>query len=172
MPPAPKGLGEKRAIVFHVNDDALLPITETLTSRSIRTITEHTVRDLKKTLRTEPPEYLIIGAGYLISRAPTLLFSLTKEFRYIPIILTVTEGERDACQTLLGDAVSAHVMEPYHSREVQFALLTADRTSSGRMICPFLAVSGSAGLVVWTVNWIARSSLTHSTDRMGRWAAS
>jgi len=134
MPPAPKGLGAKRAIIFHVNDDALLPITETLTSRSIRTTMEQTVRDLKKTMRTEPPEYLIIGAGYLLSRAPTLLFSLTKEFRFIPIILVVTESERDACQSLLGEAVSAYVMEPYRLREIQFALLTADRASSGRIL--------------------------------------
>ena len=134
MPPVPKGLGAKRAILFHVHDDALLPITETLTSRSIRTTMEHTVRDLKKTMRTEPPEYLIIGTGYLLSRAPTLLFSLTKEFKFIPIILAVKEGERDACQTFLGEDVSACIIEPYHSREIQFALLAADRTSSGRIL--------------------------------------
>ena len=134
MPPAPKGLGAKRAIVFNVNDDSLLPITETLTSRSIRMTMEHTVRDLKKTLRTEPVDYLIIGAGYLLSRAQTLLFSLTKEFKFIPIILTVTEDERDASQSLLGETVSACIMEPYYSREIQFALLTADRTSSGRIL--------------------------------------
>ena len=84
MPPAQTGLGAKRAIIFNVKDDALLPITETLTSRSIRTSMEHTVRDLKKALRSEPPEYLIIGTGYLISRAPTLLLSLTKEFKFTP----------------------------------------------------------------------------------------
>jgi len=134
MPPAPKGLGVKQAILFHVNDDSLLPVTETLTSRSIRTTMEQTVRDLKKLIRTEPPDYIIIGAGYLLSRAPTLLFSLTKEFKYIPIILTITQDERDACQALLGDAISACIMEPYHPREVQFALLTADRTASGRVI--------------------------------------
>lgn len=134
MPPAPKGLGAKQAIIFHVNDDALLPITETLTSRSIRTSMEHTVRDLKKALRSEPPEYLIIGAGYLISRAPTLLLSLTKEFKFIPIILVVTDDERDASQSLLGEAVSACVVEPYPAGEIQFALLTADRASSGRIL--------------------------------------
>ena len=119
----------KQAVVFQLADDAARAVTEALEGQKISVRRESYVADLRRILKTGAPDFIFIGSSYLLKRGEAFLSSIKKGRPDIPIIIAVTDKDRQRILPMLGPHVSGFLYEPYYQKEVLFVLSSAGKTA-------------------------------------------
>jgi DNA-binding NtrC family response regulator len=137
----------KQAVIFQLPDDAERAITEALEGQKILVRRESHVADLRRILKADHPDFIFIGSSYLLKRGEALLSSIKKGRPDIPIILAVTDKDRERVLALLGPHVSGFLYQPYYQKEITFVL-----SSAGRIIGSDIQNSIAGQLVAYLGN--------------------
>lgn len=119
----------KQAVIFQLAEDAERSVAEALEGQAISISRESHLAGLRRILKTARPDFLFIGSSYLLKRGETLLASIKKGRPDIPIIITVSQQDRQRLLPLLGRRVSGFICEPYYQKEILFVLSAAGRAA-------------------------------------------
>jgi DNA-binding NtrC family response regulator len=123
----------KQAVIFQLADDAARVVAETLEGQKIAVHRESHLAGLRRILKADRPDFLFVGSSYLLKRGEAFLTSIKKGRPDIPIIVTVSEKDRERLLPLLGPHISGLLCEPYYQKEILFILSSARRMTDAEI---------------------------------------
>jgi two-component system nitrogen regulation response regulator GlnG len=126
---APEPQPRKQAVLFQLSGEAARAVGDALKGQKMAVGEETHLADVRRVLKTDRPDFLIIGSSYLIKRGEALLASIKKDRPDISIIIAVADDDRQRISHLLGQRVSGFLCEPYYPRETLFVLTSAARAA-------------------------------------------
>lgn len=122
-----KGFSHKKAVTFHLSEDAQKKVFDTLKGRNIEVREEKNLRDLRYTLKSHTPDFLFIGSKYLLKRGTNLVSSIKRGIGGLSVIIVSTTDEMGKLLPFLNKDVSGILHEPYYQKEIMFVLNSAEK---------------------------------------------
>jgi two-component system nitrogen regulation response regulator GlnG len=124
--------GAKRAVAFQVTKDTARAVSGALKGETIVVGQETRLADVRRLFRSRHVDFLFIGSSYLLRRGGAFLSSIRKERRDLSIVVCVSNADRERILPLLDARIEAVVFEPYHPKEILFAVASAERIARAR----------------------------------------